>query len=113
MTRRRLLVFGLPVSLALLGVWLMWSAPAITSSVTEENAGRIKGDMTLAEVEAILGPGTSLNAGDNTVRFGWQGQDGFFVTIRFEGTPGRVFGITKGSIQPETLLERIRRWLGL
>jgi hypothetical protein len=115
MTRRRLLPLVLPVALVLLGVggWALWPSPAVTSPVTEENARRIKGHMTLAEVEEILGPGRAVNAGDNTVRFQWDGPDGFFVTIRFEGTPGRVFGTTKGTFQPETLIERIRRRLGL
>jgi hypothetical protein len=117
-TRRRLLVFGLPVALLLLGVgvWLLGSAPAVTSSITMENAARIKGGMTLEEVEAILrDPGKALNAGDNpnSCWISWQGPDGFFVTVQFEGTPGRVNGIMQGTLHRETLLERIRRWVGL
>jgi hypothetical protein len=118
MTRRRLLVFGLPVALLLLGVgvWLLGSSPAVASSITMENAARIKGGMTLEEVEAILGdPGKALNAGDNpnSCWISWQGAYGFFLTVQFEGTPGRVSAIMQGRMEPEPIRERIRRWLHL
>jgi hypothetical protein len=50
MTRRRLLLFGLPIGLAI-GVWLLWPR----SAITRENAAKIQNGMTLEEVEAILG----------------------------------------------------------
>src|SRR5260370_5738376 len=51
--RRRLLLFGLLAgSLALgAGLWLLWPR----SAITRENAAKIQEEMTLAEVEAILG----------------------------------------------------------
>jgi hypothetical protein len=53
MTRRHLLLFGLPVALVALGVWGWMLLPR--TAITPENAAKIKEGMTLAEVEAILG----------------------------------------------------------
>jgi hypothetical protein len=52
-TRRRLLLFGLLTGLLALGAgsWLLWPRTAIT----RENAAKIQLDMTLEEVESILG----------------------------------------------------------
>jgi hypothetical protein len=50
----RLLLFAIPVTLALMlsaAAWFLWPRTAITP----ENAAKIKIGMTLAEVEAILG----------------------------------------------------------
>jgi hypothetical protein len=53
-TRRRLLLFGLPAALVLLGVGavVLWPRP---SAITPENAKKIQKGMTLAEVEELLG----------------------------------------------------------
>jgi hypothetical protein len=54
MTRRRLFAIACIVALAAcaIGLWLLWPAP---SAITRENAAKIKDGMTRAEVEAILG----------------------------------------------------------
>src|SRR5438270_30783 len=54
MTRRRLLLFGLPAALVLVGVgvWALWPRQSL---ITVENAARIRQGMMSEEVEAILG----------------------------------------------------------
>ena len=53
MTRRRLLLFGVPLALVAIGVsgWLLYP----TTAITRENAAKIQDGMTRRQVEAILG----------------------------------------------------------
>ena len=61
--RKRLLLFGLLTTVALIavapGVWLLWPHTAIT----RENAEKIENGMTLADVEQLLG-GHARNESD-------------------------------------------------
>ncbi|HXG08716.1 MAG TPA: hypothetical protein VNK04_02915 [Gemmataceae bacterium] len=49
-----------------LGLLLPACSPRTPSKVTQENYDKIKNDMTLQQVEAILGPGTKEEGGDGS-----------------------------------------------
>jgi hypothetical protein len=86
-TRRRLLVFGLLATvtgLSVGGSWLLWLRP--TTAITRENAAKIKEGMTLAEVEAILGP----------ERNGWMWRPLVTDGIKFQQERGELEGDLKG-----------------
>jgi hypothetical protein len=130
---RRLLLLALPAVLALgLVAWLLWPRTAITT-ITEQNAEKIREGMTVAEVEAILGgpgrsesPGRFLPAMSNeqfreiAIRFRpaephseWQSNQ-VRVLVRFD-PEGRVqewtcFPVRRESESP---VDMLRRRLGL
>ena len=138
-TRRRLLLFGLPAGLIALGVgaWMLWPHTAIT----RENAAKIQVGMTLTAVEAILGgPARDEMTGrmhsdefadepDKNQR--WRDWDETLIEGRKRGlrelqwksdhvlvwvladAAGHVFGHHVMPLRRESLFERIRRWLGL
>jgi hypothetical protein len=128
-TRRRLL-FSLPAGLAvaLVTAWLFWPRTAIT----EENAAKVQVGMTLAEVEAVLGgPARDESTGplttdialrqvalrqvmlDDSLSGLWTSNH-VMVCINF----GADRQVTQMSWFPvrraqESLLDHLRRWLGL
>src|SRR4051812_40868610 len=61
LTRRRVLVFGIPGAFVagLVITWLLWPRTAITA----DNAAKVREGMTLAEVEALLGPARDESTG--------------------------------------------------
>jgi len=125
MTRRRLVLFALPVALMLLGVvgWVLWYPPP---GITLENAERIHQGMTLAEVEALLGgpagdyrtPGATkfafayhfLSDPDGEV-MEWNGDEGTAM-VSFDAD-SRVFNHMYLKAPSESLLAKLRRWLRL
>ena len=75
MTRRRLLLFSVPVTFVVLGVggWLLWTKTPISPVLTEDNAFRLRPDMSMSETEAILGPHSErLVWADGTVYLVWR-----------------------------------------
>jgi hypothetical protein len=140
-TRRRLLVIGLPFALmVLLGLWLLWPR---SSTITRENASKIQVGMTLAEVEALLGgpPRDELTGRvqsdefadepdknqrmriwdeadieahkrDPAARYLQWRSDHVFVRVHTDPA-GRVFGYHVLPLRRESLLEQLRRVLGL
>jgi hypothetical protein len=137
MTRRRLLLFGVPVvAVALtIGVWSLLPV----SAITRENAARIQAGMTLTEVEAILGgPARDETTGpvvrvdppefaapdsrgiryriafvDSRPHHEWQ-SDEARISVHF-GEDGRVTDSTDFPMRraEETLVNMLRRWLHL
>jgi hypothetical protein len=141
MRYRRLLLFAIPITLALIvtaTAWLLWPSTAITC----ENAAKIKEGMTLAEVEAILGgPAREESTGPLEVNldspwlndtngpcvlvyskhFGppwnavcvWQSNRAR-VGVAFDRDE-RVIECARRPMRPveQTLLDRIRAWLHL
>jgi hypothetical protein len=125
-TRRRLLMFGLLAGLLMLGVrgWVLW--PRTTTAITRESAARIQENMTLAEVEAILGgpereettgPLEELGAGDPVgnrdaiVLRTWR-SDFVYILVGFDEdhcVASRSIFYTRRA--PESLLDMLRRWL--
>lgn len=70
MSKRRLLAFGVPLALILLGLsaWVVW--PQERSAITRVNVAKIQLGMTLAEVESILGGPARME--ESPLRsFGW------------------------------------------
>jgi SmpA / OmlA family len=129
MTRRRHLLLTLPVALVLVaaGGWLLWPRPA--SAITRENAAKINVGMTLAEVEAVLGgpardEATGAIAMDNLEvvehhpgpeeRESLWTTNQLIISVWFDG-----HGLVTSShaipvcVENESLLEVLRRWLGL
>jgi hypothetical protein len=75
MTRRRLLLFGVPVTFVVLGAggWLLWTKTPFSPSLTKENAFRLRPDMSMSETEAILGPHSErLVWANGTVQLVWR-----------------------------------------
>ncbi len=126
--RRRLLVFGLLASLLVLGVrgWVLW--PRMATAITRESAARIQENMTLAEVEALLGgpardettgPLEDLGMGDplgnrGVVVFRTWKSDLVSIWAGFDEdnrVTGRIIVYTRRA--PENLLDMFRRWLRL
>ena len=128
---RRLLLLALPAVLALgLVAWLLWPRTAITT-ITEQNAEKIREGMTVAEVEAILGgPGRSESTGrfipamsneqfrEIAIRFRpaephseWQSNQ-VRVLVRFDPA-GRVQEWTCFPVrrESESSVDMLRRWL--
>jgi len=140
MSRRRLILFGVPVVVVLgVGAWVFWVQPR--TAITRENAAKIEVGMTLAEVEAILGgparfefPGPLTSdvgfrrSNDelvaqhnfsqpfpaNTVtKLRWNSET-VTIDVPFDGED-RALQIRYILHRPEseTFLRRVRRWLGL
>jgi hypothetical protein len=137
--RRRLLLLVLLVGSLVLGVgaWLVWPRTAIT----RENAAKIHVGMTLAEAEAILGglardemTGRILSdefADEPDKNQRWRIWDETLIEARKQGLrelqwrsdhvlvwvltdpAGRVFGHHVMPLRRESLLERLRRLVGL
>ncbi len=135
--RRRVCWFAVPAALGVLavGVWLLWPHTAITRA----NAAKVQPGMTLAEVEAILGgPARDDTTGpvvceeppefappdaqgrryritfvDMRPLLRWH-SDEVQVRIHFDDD-GRVTDCHSFLMRraEETLLDRVRRWLGL
>jgi hypothetical protein len=133
MTRRRVLLFGLPTAVAAVAVavWLLWPRTAIT----RENAAMIVRGMTLAEVEAVLGGRArtettgpveldwnldtgmvvlnELNLESNRPACTWQ-SDRVSIYVQFSQdgrvTDCQVFPMRRA---PESAHDKLRRWLGL
>jgi hypothetical protein len=84
MTRRRLLLFGLLATIAILAtVWLLWPRTAIT----RENAAKIQPGITLADVEKLLGcPDRDESTGPLT---GEDGRGGWRRTVSRGGGVAR------------------------
>ena len=138
MTRRRLLVFGLPASLMLLAAsgWLLWPRP---TAITRGHAAKIQKGMTLADVEELLG-GPARNESDmpdNFINDAFVNADtdemkmahlrpgarpyedkrwaspGFVVLVDFDDS-GRVIRHSNCSFEVDkSLLDKLRRWLRL
>jgi hypothetical protein len=138
MTRRRLLLFGLPAALLLLGVssWLLWPRP---TAITREHAAKIQKGMTLADVEELLG-GPARNESDmpdNFINDAFVTADtdemkmarlrpgarpfenkrwaspGFVVLVDFDDS-GRVIRHSNCAFEVDkSLLDKLRRWLRL
>jgi hypothetical protein len=101
MTRRRLLLFGLPAALLLISVAIWLMIPA--------EARKIQPGMTLAEVEEILGgPADRMGKGSKGRYPRIWDRGGSEVTVYFDGFD-RVGFVD----HPESLLDRLRRRLGL
>jgi hypothetical protein len=128
MTRRRVLLLGsVAVVVALIAtVCLTWRRPSV---ITADNLAKIKLDMTLAEVEAILG-GPPRDESDGLCRpaypsisrlaFHTDGMPsveyvGPDCAIRITFYQNRVVWLLFGDMMrtDETSLEKLRRWLGL
>jgi hypothetical protein len=124
-TRCRLLLFGFIIgSLGLgAGLWLVWPS---ASAINELNAARIQTGMTLAEVEAILGgparDETGGRGGGLVTPIGSrhfpQGPDAAWTSedcaVSVYLREGRVY-FTEAApvfIFEDTLLRRVRRWIG-
>jgi hypothetical protein len=127
MTRRRLLLFGLPIALVVLGValWLLWPR---SSAITPENYERIQGGMTFEQVQAILG-GPPGNYGVHDPRI-VQSRDAIDVArladcrylqwydsahmigVQFD-VDDRVVGKDLGDVTPAPLWRQALSWLRL
>src|SRR5438067_1539738 len=83
-----------PSRLALVCVVLAGLAVALctiwypTSRITPDNSARIELGMTVAEVEAILGPPDASPEEDEEILF-WTGQNGYYVGVMFN-TEGKA-----------------------
>jgi hypothetical protein len=116
MSRRRLLLSGVPVAVVLgVGGWLLLPSTAIT----EENAAKIKQGMTLVEVEAILG-GPGRNEGDSGWRYMmsvpsdhcWESH--LAVVHLWLSGDGRVHVVqfsAASPLPPFNMIEAVCRWL--
>ncbi len=130
MSRRRLLLLALPVTLVLVGIaaWAPWPE-SVHPGVTLENAARIKEGMTRAEVEAIMGKPAAhpLRQAANgqwilrdTTVWEWRSPAyergspaGFQVVVICDSKSRVVEVFCPGLPRQESLLERFRRWFGL
>jgi hypothetical protein len=129
--RRRLLLFGLPVALVLLGLGILalWPRP---SAINPENDANIRDGMTRAEVEDLLGgparnesglPDNFINDAfvvTNPLRPGGRPLDeqrwaspGYLVVVLFDDS-GRVVRHTRFAFEVDrSFLDKLRRWLHL
>jgi hypothetical protein len=111
MTRRRALLLGSVALVAAmsLAVWLVWLRER--PGITRENAARITQWMTLAEAEAILGGPPHSQPIPSVYR--WR-NDAIWVDVYDDGS-GHVWGVDviPVRLEPEGVLDRLRRWLGL
>jgi hypothetical protein len=119
--RRRFLVLailGAAVAMPVV-VWLLWPRP---SAITRENAERIQLDMTLTEVEAILGGpprdetgGWRIPSRQHVARrpdAEWIGPQCAVCVNLHEGRVTLAYPLDV--IEPdENPLDRLRRWFGL
>lgn len=127
MTRRRRVLLGvLGLALAGVAVWaFVGSRPLGPPGVTRENAYRLRPGMSLEEAEAILGPHVLVESYKNTQVVQWD-RDGIAILAYFSGRQDGVVNVKLIERQPdgrdkgqelfgpaESLLERVRRWLGL
>jgi hypothetical protein len=96
--RKRLLLFGLPASVVVIAVvvWLLWPRTAIT----RENAAKITAGMTLAEVEAILGPPRDDSTGPASVDLKHFNREEPLLVLR--GVADRILELDASG--------RVRRW---
>jgi hypothetical protein len=127
--RRRLLLFALIAGTAIVGTfaaWLLWPH----SAITRENAAKIQMDMTLAEVEELLGgpARNESNMPDNFINDAFVvarhrgaqpfeerrwASPGFVVLVHFDDS-GRVIRLTNFDFNVDrSLIDKLRRWLRL
>lgn len=134
MSRRRLLLFGVPVAFVVLGVRIGLALPR--TAITQENAAKIQLGMTLAEVEAILGTGTEtmpgggvwfthqVNPAQPNARVVYWGGGQRLIEVWFDDQlvvyrrdwvmsdiPAEAFG--PRCAPPPTFFDKLRRWLRL
>jgi hypothetical protein len=129
MRKRLLLMLGC-VAAVLLAGYMTLRLTGPRHRITEENIKLIKKGMTEEEVEAILGskagsiPDGTLHAPnsltvdsiDTRSSKHWVGKD-VDVSVGFDAD-GRVTSVTQlfildRSDRPETILDKLRRWLGM
>jgi SmpA / OmlA family len=132
MTRRRLLLFALPVTLVLLGsaAWALWPH---STAITWENAKKIKEGMTMADVEAILGgptrdetagcavpdmwaedadpPGMFIRSAYLPKSIFWTSEQRAIEVIFKDDRVWRCYSYPAVRVR-DTFLDRARRWIG-
>ena len=102
MSRRRLLLFGVPVTFVVLGVggWLVWESM---------EARTVRPGMTFDEVRRILGDGPNfMSRSGHGERASWHRMDGT-ITVILDSD----FLVTSVQFESVPVFDRVRRWLRL